>query len=106
VFEENSENGAFIFLQLIFSLAFSSVTIAATVRRFHDIGLSGKWLLLLLIMLSIPIFSGFFEGVSIAIFSAILVISILGGMTALFWKGNAGDNRFGPPPVWRNAIIP
>ena len=59
-------------------------SITAQVRRFHDRGLSGWWVLLGMIFGNIP-----YIGTVVGI--AMLVITIL--------KGTDGDNKYGPDPL-------
>ena len=56
---------------------------ALVVRRFHDCGLSGKWLIA--------------AGVSLLIPAANLIASLV-LLAISLWPGGAEPNRFGPPP--------
>lgn len=68
----------------LFYLAMFLPSLSAHVRRFHDRGLSGWWILLISLGGLIP-----YAGTLISL--ATVVITIL--------KGNSGANRFGPDPL-------
>jgi uncharacterized membrane protein YhaH (DUF805 family) len=68
----------------IFYIILIPPSITATVRRFHDIDMSGWWVLGFLIFNVIPYLG---------------VISALVMLYFLIKKGTSGDNRFGPDPV-------
>lgn len=78
--------GAMILLGLyaIFALAMFLPMLAVTVRRFHDVNLSGWWYLVCMLAGLIP-----FVGIigSLAIF------------VIMVWKGTSGPNRFGNDPL-------
>ena len=59
-------------------------SIAVTVRRFHDVNLSGWWVLASFLLGAMPLV-GWLASV------AVLVVTLL--------KGSAGQNRFGPDPL-------
>lgn len=61
----------------LFVLAALIPTLALTVRRLHDLNLSGAWALLMLV----PVLNFF-----------------LTSIVFLFFPGTPGENRFGPPP--------
>lgn len=67
----------FNFVTMIIGLALIIPSIAVTIRRFHDIDMSGWWILTLLIPL-------------------VNIVLILVWFTR---KGTDGDNRFGPDPL-------
>lgn len=85
-FETGTIGGFAIFLMIvfgIFGLFIFIPTIAVTVRRFHDVNLSGWWYLGLTLAGIIP-FVGFVASI------ATFVITVL--------KGTDGPNKFGPDP--------
>jgi uncharacterized membrane protein YhaH (DUF805 family) len=64
-------------LNPLFSLAILLPSLAVSVRRLHDIGRTGWWVL-------------------------IYLVPVVGLLVLLWWytrPGEAGANRFGPPPV-------
>lgn len=67
--------GIISFLSIVCSIAFIIPSLAVSVRRLHDIGKSGLWLLLVLTIIG---------GIVIFIFSLM--------------SGNVGDNKYGPDP--------
>lgn len=73
-----------LLLGVIGYLALLLPAIAVTVRRFHDVNLSGWWVLAGLVLGAVPLV-GWIASI------AILMITIL--------KGTAGENRFGPDPI-------
>ncbi|MDQ3269476.1 MAG: DUF805 domain-containing protein [Pseudomonadota bacterium] len=68
----------------LYSLAVLIPSLAVSVRRLHDRGLSGWWLLLVLVPLIGAI--------------ALLVIFVM--------DGESGDNRFGPDPKMEDEGMP
>lgn len=64
------------FLPSLFWLAIAIPSIAVTVRRFHDIGKSGWWILTFFIP----------------------VVGQLVALVLMCWPGAAGVNRYGPDP--------
>lgn len=67
--------GLMTFIGIVVSIAFLIPSLAVSVRRLHDIGRSGLWLLLCLTIIG---------GVVIFIFSLL--------------AGTVGDNQYGPDP--------
>ncbi len=77
--------GALLPLSLVglLGLAILIPSIAVTVRRLHDLNLTG-WIYLGVIILSYVPFLG-------------ILVSI-GFLVAMFWPGNVGANKYGPDP--------
>ncbi len=66
-------------------------SLSVTVRRFHDLGVSGWFLLLFMVLACIP------------------VINFLAGLAQLIWfcmPGTSGDNKYGPNPLAGNPALP
>jgi uncharacterized membrane protein YhaH (DUF805 family) len=78
----------------IASLGLFVPTVAVTVRRLHDLGLSGWWYGSLFAMLGLAWV--FPQSLWVAL---IFYISALVCMLACIFKGNSGPNRFGPDPL-------
>ena len=84
---QDSEEAAIVLL-VVFYVVFIAgwgipFGLALTVRRLHDIGKSGWWLLLMILISMIPF------------------VGIIGGIFLLVWyctDSQVGDNRFGPNP--------
>lgn len=70
---------------------------AAVVRRMHDFGLSGWWLLLVMGLASWLAASG--------IFLPNLVLSFCGSVVLLFVPGHSGKNAFGERPPLFNGFM-
>ncbi len=70
-------------ITVIYSLAVLIPSLAVTVRRFHDLDMSG-WFSLLYFATSIP-------------YIGLIMVAILWYLTAK--KGTEGENRYGLPPV-------
>lgn len=71
-----------VVLFIVVVLASLPISLSLSVRRLHDIGLSG-WFILL---------------------QFIPVVNFLMGLALLFWPGNPGVNQYGPPCVKRGLI--
>jgi uncharacterized membrane protein YhaH (DUF805 family) len=100
-------------LSSLFSLALLLPNLGMTVRRLHDTGKPGIWVLLLLVPGVLMILLGAFAVLGsvlgfllfIAAFATIIWLLWLAAMVVLIYfcaqPGQAGDNQFGPPPpVW------
>ena len=67
------------------------------VKRLHDLGLSGWWLLVIVgigVLSSIPDLTSIPFLRAIAPFSTLVLLFLL-----LLWPGQKGENRFGPDPL-------
>ncbi len=89
----------------LFTLIFIFLTIgqiSVTIRRFHDLNLSGWYFFLYIILQMIFIFHRFMLGDSYTILAfavAILYIIILIiFLVFMLWDGTIGDNKYGPDP--------
>lgn len=89
---------------MAYSLAVLLPTLAVIVRRLHDIGRKGTWLLLLLV--PIPLYCIFyfcmFSLVAVIILGILMMICSL-GITVLYIvlgciDGQKGENQYGPNP--------
>jgi len=100
-------------LSSLFSLALLLPNLGMTVRRLHDTGKPGIWVVLplipgvLMILLGSLVFLGGALGFLffIAAFATIIWLLWLAAMAVLIFfcaqPGQAGDNMYGPPPpVW------
>ena len=100
-------------LSSLFSLALLLPNLGMTVRRLHDTGKPGIWVLLPLIPGVLMILLGAFAVMGsvlgfllfIAAFATIIWLLWLAAMAVLIFfcaqPGQAGDNLYGPPPpVW------
>ena len=99
----------------IVQLAFLCPTLALSVRRFHDQGKSGWWILLLLPALCANSWQFYRAGFSFdpvarlayplpwAVEGAI-VACLLAYLALLFWKDEEGTNRYGPNPRYDEPI--
>ncbi len=99
------------------------VLLCVTIRRFHDVNISGKWILyyslliivfFILLIIAAPVYEagaskdldlwvviiGFIGIIILAIIGIIIiVISLIAAFFVLFKKGTVGDNRFGADPL-------
>jgi uncharacterized membrane protein YhaH (DUF805 family) len=80
-------------------------TVAGTVRRLHDTGRSGWWLLIVPgvtgAMTAVAIYTGYFAMPLIVIFAGLGIL--------IYWlrgPGTPGPNRFGPRPTGFVTITP
>lgn len=84
----------------IVGLVFNMVLIFVQIRRLHDFGRSGWWAAAAMLASLVPAAPLVFlagEGVAILVGTAIaLVLIVLIGAL----RGDVGDNRFGPPPLF------
>lgn len=75
--------GAYILLSGIYSLAVLLPNLAVSVRRLHDMGNSGLWLLLFIVLFLVPF------------------VNLIAAVCFIVWlaqPGMSGENRFGPDP--------
>ena len=96
--------GLEIGLSLVYSLAVILPSLAVTVRRLHDTGRSGWWLLamlgghvIMLLGVALDMKAVILAGVVIAAVVAIIVVVFM------FLSGTAGENKYGPNPVPADA---
>ena len=88
----------------LYMLVISLPTLALSVRRLHDINLSGWWLLLSFLLSMISEIVVLFFKLSGTTLPGLLLLSWLSqiSLIAIFIlamiKGNEGENRFGPDP--------
>jgi len=100
-------------LSSLFSLALLLPNLGMTVRRLHDTGKPGIWVLLplipgvlMIVLGSLAVLGGVFGFLLfIAAFAMIIWLLWLAAMAVLIYfcaqPGQAGDNLYGPPPpVW------
>lgn len=76
--------GIFVVLVGIYALAVLLPSLGVTVRRFHDLNVSGWFLLLFMVLACIP------------------VINFFAGLAQLIWfcmPGTSGTNKYGPDPL-------
>lgn len=97
-------------LGLIFTLALFIPSLSVTVRRFHDIGMSGWWILVMLIPAVLfgmqssfaaleSEFSGAEAGAgSFVVAIALLVAGCLALVVCMVLPGNKGGNKYGSDP--------
>lgn len=86
----------------IFALLVFLPTLGATIRRYHDVGLSG-WIFFALYLLSAS-FAIFVAAENVAaVRAAPWLNAILGlvNLAVLCWPGTQGPNKYGPAPVKR-----
>lgn len=87
-----SFDSEFLSVSFLFSLVFIITQTSVSVRRLHDINLSGWWLLLiptfiLLFFVTLP-------------YTKFAIIFLLLPFIFYFKKGNQESNRFGAPPIY------
>jgi len=99
---ETSRLGA---VNVVFNAIMLLPTVAVTVRRLHDTGRSGWWLLIVPgvigAMTALSIYTGYFAMPLIVVFAGVGVL--------IYWlreAGTPGPNRFGPRPSVVIAITP
>ena len=101
---------SFRFIRFLYQIVLLAPTISAIVRRLHDTGKSGKWLLLLfgIACLSPVIFFlrfvnyGITFGYSSHVITALSVLIILTIVVLIYLLSLAGDkgiNKYGPDPI-------
>lgn len=83
-YKESTFNTILSLISFPYFLLIFYVSIAAYIKRFHDLNRSGWWILLMMI----PIIGWGFQ------------------IYAAFFKGTQGPNRFGPDPLGGTAEIP
>lgn len=90
----------------IFYAVFFFAVVILTIRRLHDLNLSGWWALLIPISFAITMgmLLAFIFSPSTPFFVTLIIWSMLGlNIVAfsllIFWKGTAGSNRFGEGPL-------
>ena len=101
-------------LMILLWLATLVPQIAVAVRRLHDTGRSGWWLLVVVIPYAILGFtmgraaaSGDMAGVATAgIFSLVALAGAIVMLVFLVLPGNTGDNRYGPDPYGGGSPAP
>ena len=76
--------GGHVGMQVMLSFVFLILALPITIRRFHDLEISGWWVLWFYLLGLIPI---------VGWISGVIQFILLG-----FVKGTSGDNRFGPNP--------
>ncbi len=81
-----------------------------TVKRLHDLGVSGKWLIASVagsVLYSGAMGAGFLQG-SVTQYGAFLLSCaiVIFQLWVGFWPGKAGRNRFGPAPTFRRDWQP
>ena len=92
----------------LFGLALLLPGLGISVRRLHDIGRSGWWLLigvipgfLAMVFSGIALMSGS-VGVGIGLMGLVGIIGLAAMVLLIYWyaqPGTAGDNQYGPPPA-------
>jgi uncharacterized membrane protein YhaH (DUF805 family) len=74
-------------------------SLAVTIRRLHDINLSGWWVLIFFAFSAVlEILWHVTKWDMWLVTNIVAVVSNVAWLAAMLWKGNKGDNRFGPPP--------
>ncbi|MFZ5619114.1 MAG: DUF805 domain-containing protein [Pseudomonadota bacterium] len=104
----------FTFLGTVYTPFIAALTVlvawpsfATSIRRFHDLNMTGWWAALMLALYWTPDFAGFFQmsNTEKAAIVAWVVCASIGGLLALaqlFVRGTIGQNRFGPDPTERD----
>jgi uncharacterized membrane protein YhaH (DUF805 family) len=99
-------------MALVFFLSAASVFIPIGIKRLHDRGKSGKWLL---VFYALPVFLEWASGVSRTFLPSSLLA--LAALMVLVWsvvelgllRGSEGSNQYGPGPNgrpdWRTAYV-
>lgn len=85
-------------LSLVVSLLLLPANLGVTVRRFHDRGLSGWWLLIPIVMVGIWAASGGAYQAENPVGATLMLAMSLGYLIILCMPGTAGPNRYGPDP--------
>ena len=98
------------FITFLYRIVLFVPTLSAMVRRLHDTGKSGKWVMLLLVL---PVFgllltmasiananAGYNKYVNFTFLFMLVSLSILGTLVyRLAIEGDRGANKYGPDPV-------
>jgi uncharacterized membrane protein YhaH (DUF805 family) len=101
---------SFRFIRFLYQIVLLAPTLSAMVRRLHDTGKSGKWVMLLLVL---PVFgllltmasiananAGYNKYVNFTFLFMLVSLSILGTLVyRLAIEGDRGANKYGPDPV-------
>ncbi len=83
----------------LYSLAILLPMIAVSIRRLHDTGKSGWWVLLTLLIIPLPFLLLFIFFIPILGFLSLICLAALVWYTILMCKdSNPGDNKYGPNP--------
>jgi uncharacterized membrane protein YhaH (DUF805 family) len=94
----------------VFALTYTFAVVAQaalTVRRLHDIGVSGRWFVVLFLLPGLALVLALSGLQSLAF--AVLVMAVLLNLAPTFLPGSPNSNRFGDPPLgdaWRQATMP
>ena len=90
-----SEQGGNVYLSgLVIGLLANLVTICLGIRRLHDLGKGGKWVLVVIIPAVFSFAVYFVENQLLTNFASALDIAVI--MALAVMKGNDGANEFGP----------
>ena len=89
------EQGGNVYLSgLVIGLLANLVTICLGIRRLHDLGKGGKWVLVVIIPAVFSFAVYFVENQLLTNFASALDIAVI--MSLAVMKGNDGANEFGP----------
>ena len=89
------EQGGNVYLSgLVIGLLANLVTICLGIRRLHDLGKGGKWVLVVIIPAVFSFAVYFVENQLLTNFASALDIAVI--MALAVMKGNDGANEFGP----------
>ena len=89
------EQGGNVYLSgLVIGLLANLVTICLGIRRLHDLGKGGKWVLVVIIPAVFSFAVYFVENQLLTTFASALDIAVI--MALAVMKGNDGANEFGP----------
>ena len=89
------EQGGNVYLSgLVIGLLANLVTICLGIRRLHDLGKGGKWVLVVIIPAVFSFAVYFVENQLLTNFASALDIAVI--MALAVMKGNDGSNEFGP----------
>ncbi len=103
-----------IFLGQVYSPISAVVTalvawpsIATSIRRFHDLNMTGWWAALMIPLYWLPDFTAYFnkslvEQAVIIGWAICAFVCVLLGLAQLFVRGTIGPNRFGHDPIESN----
>jgi uncharacterized membrane protein YhaH (DUF805 family) len=81
-------------------------SLATSIRRFHDLNMTGWWAVLMLGWYWTPDFARFFqmpagEKAATVVWAIAMALGLLLSLAQLFVRGTYGPNRFGPDPTER-----